>query len=175
MLLTYLFSIDNLLNISFYRARQQLLPESTKKEIDRASSVVPNEFYKIKRMSKDHKKLDGKCMESCKVQAQLSIDDGDDDTFKHPHARLLQATKEEKDMIEEKTAPTRSPSLQAPMDSLRNELSDEDADDNVTLLQLRERVEIMPQPPYVQVRNQKQMAKANSKNNSRLGNKAKKG
>ena len=60
-------------------------------------------------MSKDHKKLHGKFMKSCKVLAQLSIDDGDDDTFKHAHARLLQATKEVKDMIEEKTGSTHSP------------------------------------------------------------------
>ena len=50
-------------------------------------------------MSKDHTKLHGKFMESCKVLAQFSIDDGDDDTFKHAHARLLQATKEVKNMI----------------------------------------------------------------------------
>ena len=140
MLLTYLSSIDNSLNISFYITRQQLLPESIKKEIDRASSVVLNEFCKIKCMSKDHKKLHGKFMESCKALAQLSIEDGDDDTFKHAHARLLQATKEVKDMIEEKTGSTHSPLVQAPMDSLRNELSDDNADDNVTLLQLRESI-----------------------------------
>ena len=57
-------------------------------------------------MSKDHKKLHDKFMESCKILAQLSIDDGDDDTLKHAHARLLQATKEVKDMIEEKTEST---------------------------------------------------------------------
>ena len=91
-------------------------------------------------MSKDNKNRHGKFMESCKVLAQLSIDDGDDDTFKYAHARLLQATKEVKDMIEEKTGSTRSPSVQAPMDSLRNELSDDNADDNVTLLQLRESI-----------------------------------
>ena len=60
------------------------------------------------------------------------------------------------------------------MNSLGNELSDDDADDNVTLLQLKERVKVMPQRPQVQVRNQKQMTKANAKNNSRLNNKAKK-
>ena len=123
-------------------------------------------------MPKDHKKLHGKFMESCKVLMQLSIDDGDDDTLKYAHARLLQETKEVKDMIEEKTGSTRSPSVQAPMDSLRNELSDDNADDNVTLLQLRETVKVMPQPSQVKVQNRKQMTEANSKNNSRLKNKA---
>ena len=81
------------------------------KEIDRALSVVPNEFYKRKRMSKDHNKLHGRFMEACKVLEQLSIYDGDDDTFKRAHARLHQATKEVKDMIEENTGSTCSPSI----------------------------------------------------------------
>ena len=113
-------------------------------------------------------------METYKGLAQLSVNDGNEDTFKHAHARLLQAMKEVKDMMEEKTESTRSPSVQAPMDSLRNESSDDDADDAVTLLQLSGRVEVMPQPPHAQVRNQKQMTEANSKNNSRLSDKAKK-
>ena len=127
-------SIDTLLNISFYITRQQFLAESIKRRDDRASSVILNEFHKIKRMPKNHSKLHSRFVEACKVLEQLSIDGGDDDTFKHAHARLLQATKEVKDKIEEKTGSTRSPSTKAPMNSLRNELSDDDADDNVTLL-----------------------------------------
>ena len=67
-------------------------------------------------MSKDHSKLHGRFMEACKVLGQLSIDDEDDEKFKHAHARLLQATKAAKDMTEEKTGSTRSLSVQAPMD-----------------------------------------------------------
>ena len=96
-------------------------------------SIVPDEFYRIRRITKDHKKLHSRLMDACKVLAQLLIDDGDDETFKRAHARVLQTTKEVKDMIEEKTGSTRSPSVQASIHSFPNKSSNDKAADNVTL------------------------------------------
>ena len=42
-------------------------------------------------------------MEAAKDLAQLVVNDGDEETFKHSHDRILQVTKEVQDIIQEKT------------------------------------------------------------------------
>ena len=108
-------------------------------------------------------------MEAAKDLAQLAVNDGDQETFKHAHARILQATKEIQDMIQEKTGLTPSPSVQVQIIQLPNGSSDDNDEDNVRLAQMAMRGEVIPQPPQIQVRNRKQRSQANSSNNSRLG------
>ena len=115
-----------------------------KQEIAKASSVVPDEFYQIKRITKDSKKQHSTSIETCKDLAHLSINNDHDETFKRVHARVLHATKEVKDMMKEKTGSTLSSSVLASFDSLPNESSDDNVDDNLTLSQLVIRGEVIP-------------------------------
>ena len=134
-----------------------------------ASIAVPNKFYKIRRVAKDNKNRHSRLMEAAKDLAQLAVNDGDEETFKHAHARILQATKEVQDMIQEKTGSSPSPSNQVSINQVPYGSSGDDAEDDLTLAQLAMRGEVIPQPPQIQVRNRKQRSQANSSNNSRLG------
>ena len=100
-------------------------------------------------------------MEACKDLAHLSLNDDHDETFKHAHARVLHTAKEKVEyMMKEKTGSTLSSSVLALLDSLPNESSDDEADDNLTLSQLVIRREVIPESPQKQVRNRKQKGRS---------------
>ena len=71
-------------------------------------------------------------------------------------------------MLEENTGSTPSPPVQLPIESFRNDLSDDDADDNIPLSQLAISSEFIFQPSCNQSRNRKQRTEDNSINKLRL-------
>ena len=136
------------------------------------SRVIPNKFWTVKRVVKDnkHRVHNLRCLADQLIQ--LSVNNGDEETYKRAHARLCQAKAEVMEMIEEKTgsAPSALSDLQAngAMECLGNEAQGGSSDggssdDDIPLTDL-----VVPHPPAIPVKNRKQRALDNSKNNSAL-------
>ena len=84
-------------------------------------------------------------LEAFKSQAKLAIDNGDDDTFDHAFARLMQTTKEVHDKVAQKTGmgPVCPKLVNYPF--------------------------ITPYPPMMPTKTKAQKKKADQKNNSSMG------
>jgi hypothetical protein len=116
--------------------------------VDSGSHNCPNEFYEIlrnRRKPKDDKRKHGMLLEAFKSLAKLAIDNGDDDTFGHAFARIMQTTEEVQEKVAQKTR------MGPVSPNLVNDPS------------------ITPYPPMMPTKTKAQKKKADQKNNSSMG------
>ena len=116
--------------------------------IEQKARQCPNEYFKLtRRPPKENKQRMSKLEETFKGLAKIAVNDGDEETYRLLHARLLQNKREIQVMIAEKTGST--PSVAATSDSAN-----------------------YPEPPLQQTRNRKARVAANSINSSALSRSA---
>lgn len=144
----------------------------SRKTINSDSKVIPNNFWVVKRVAKDSKRRVQILRGLSDQLIQMAVNNGDEETYKRAHARLSQAKAEVLEMIEEKTGSAPSALLNPPTGDTEGLGSDKQdgnsdggsSDDGIPLSALV----AAPHPPVIPVKNRKQRAHDNAKNNSAL-------